>query len=226
MLWRLTLKTNPVDAEHIGQVLEPYVLAVSWYEDSEREELWVLEATVAKEPDLSFFQALVDATADLKGFAPLKITAQPIEDQDWLEATWRSFPPLTVGAFYIYGSHCAADVPPSLKGIEINAATAFGSGEHETTQGCLTVLCELAKEHQFDCILDMGCGSGILGIAASKLWQVPVVAADNDPESVKVTTGNAQLNKCAALIRPHVSAGFQNPQISEQGPYNLIVANI
>jgi ribosomal protein L11 methyltransferase len=111
--------------------------------------------------------------------------------------------------------------------LEINAATAFGSGEHETTTGCLLTLDDLATEgRQFQKPLDMGCGSGILAIAIAKTWNIPVVAADNDPESIRVTQYNATLNQCANQIKSYVSEGFESKEIQDDGPYDLIVANI
>jgi ribosomal protein L11 methyltransferase len=111
--------------------------------------------------------------------------------------------------------------------IEINAATAFGSGEHETTTGCLLTLDTLAKQGRlFRKPLDMGCGSGILAIAIAKTWGIPVAAVDNDPESVRVTANNAILNQCAGLITAYCSEGFSSPDIHTAAPFDLIVANI
>ena len=76
----------------------------------------------------------------------------------------------------------------------MNAATAFGSGEHPTTTGCLMELSAILLD-AFPpdlSVLDMGCGSGILGIAAKKKWvEAIVIAVDNDAESVRVASKNA-----------------------------------
>lgn len=226
LLWSLQLQTNQYDADMLGAALEPYVLAVSWYEHPKNEAVWVVEATTKEKPDLGFMQLILDAAAQLAEMDAPEMTLQPIEEQDWLEATWRNFPPITIGGFYVYGSHAKSEVPQGLRGIEINAATAFGSGEHETTRGCLTALSDLEKTHFFRRILDMGCGSGILGIAAAKLWRVPILAADCDPESVRVTAGNVKLNQVENYVIPVCSDGFSDTAVQDRGPYDLIVANI
>jgi ribosomal protein L11 methyltransferase len=155
------------------------------------------------------------------------LTIETMPETDWLEATWRSFPPQQIGRYYVYGSHSTPQPPEDSVPLEINAATAFGSGEHETTTGCLLTLDDLASEgRQFQKPLDMGCGSGILAIAIAKTWGVPVVAADNDPESVRVTHYNASLNQCPHQIKAFVSEGFESKEIQAQGLYDLIVANI
>ena len=91
------------------------------------------------------------------------------------------------GRFYMYGSHETKAPPPGVRPLLVDAGAAFGSGEHGTTCGCLEALQMLAKKRRFARILDMGCGSGILAIAAAKLWKVAVLAADIDAVAVRVT---------------------------------------
>jgi ribosomal protein L11 methyltransferase len=153
------------------------------------------------------------------------INITPVDDTDWLEACYIGMPAQHFGRFYIYGSHIKDPVPEGLLPVLVDAATAFGSGEHPTTAGCLKLLSRLSDTHNFKTILDMGCGSGILGIASKKCWpQASVILADNDAESVRVATLNASANQ--ADITCYQSEGFSNSLITNAGPFDLTLANI
>jgi ribosomal protein L11 methyltransferase len=103
---------------------------------------------------------------------------------------------------------------------------AFGSGEHATTRGCLLALDDLARRRRLRRVLDLGCGSGVLAIAAAKTWPARVLAADNDPVAVAVAAENAALNGVADRVRVVESDGYRHPAIGAGGPYDLILANI
>ncbi len=229
-LWRLSCDTTAQVADTLSQVLEDHVLAVSFYEVSEEKNHWIVEATLKttdeESPDKAFYQNLVTQSTAPGTIAP-QLTLEPLPETDWLEQTWKNFPPRHIGQFYVYGSHTKAAPPAGLIGLEINAATAFGSGEHATTTGCLMTLDELKESGlTIQRPLDMGCGSGILAMAAAKLWNIPVLAVDNDPESVRVTLENAKVNHCDHLIEGLCNEGFDGAAIKERGPFDLIVANI
>lgn len=226
MFWRLFLQTTQDLAPVFEESLAPYAVAVSWYEANEEGTIWTVDATMSTKPDVHFMQAIIDVAAQLMGVLPPQIKVEKIPDTDWMEATWKNFPPRQIGRFYVYGSHSKLPVPENLIGLEINAATAFGSGEHETTTGCLLTLEDLSKDHQFSKPLDMGCGSGILAMAITKLWSIPVLAVDNDPESVRVTKENAIINQCQSFLEAFCSEGFSDDRVQKKGPYDLIVANI
>lgn len=223
--WRIHFTCPMEQADALAGALDPYSLAVSTYETRD-ETIWTVEATAIVQPSLAEVQSSLSVIATLFGYEVPQVYVEPLPDTDWLEATWKNFPPREIGPFYVYGSHSKAPVPDSLIGLEVNAATAFGSGEHETTTGCLLALAKLKETLHFTNPLDMGCGSGILAMATAKLWNVPVTAADNDPESVRVTIENAQMNGCQDLITAIVSEGFANQEVIQRGPFDLIVANI
>jgi ribosomal protein L11 methyltransferase len=75
-------------------------------------------------------------------------------------------------------------------------------------------------------IVDVGCGSGILAIAAAKLWKRAVIGGDNDAQAVGVAIENAALNGVAPLCRFVTSIGLEAPELSKAAPYDLIIANI
>ncbi|MEM7679668.1 MAG: 50S ribosomal protein L11 methyltransferase [Pseudomonadota bacterium] len=162
------------------------------------------------------------------------IQIEEIPEKDWLKESYKQFPPFSVGPFFIYGSHYDAHaenkVPEGQMGLQIDAATAFGSGEHGTTKGCLQAMLDL--KGQGVCpwnVLDIGCGSGILSIAAWKLWKTPILAVDIEDEAVRVTGHHCELNKVpqsAGNVTAMQSDGFQAGDISKKGPFELILANL
>jgi len=226
MFWKILFQCESVYASILSDALEPHVLSVAYFKTKD-PHFWTIEGITTTQPrEQDILQTLKPACA-LLGIAIPCITIEELPDTDWLETTWRNFPPRQIGQYYIYGSHTSPHPPKGSVMLEINAATAFGSGEHETTTGCLLILNDLAIQGQrFQKPLDMGCGSGILGIAIAKTWNVSVVAADDDSESIKVATHNAALNKCPSLLKAILSSGFNNSEVCTQGPYDLIVANI
>lgn len=112
--------------------------------------------------------------------------------------------------------------------LEIMAGQAFGNGAHESTRGALAALDLLNQERrEFRNILDVGCGSGILALAAAKLWpDARVTATDILPEAVEATWRNAEHNNLSGRIRTLRSDGYSHAEIQTQKPYDLILCNI
>lgn len=207
-------------AEELSLALEEEALSSSWYEIE--PENWVFQA-IYKEDQEFLLRDKLTAFFLGKGFPLPKLTESKLEDKDWVSAVYRNFPPLTIGRFYIYGSHIQAAPPASLISLRVEAATAFGSGQHESTEGCLKALSLLDEQCSFTTPLDMGCGSGILALAMAALWKAPVLACDNDPEAVRVTIENGRKNSLNHLIQAEVSEGFAALQ---DKTFDIITANI
>src|SRR5262249_1682183 len=115
-------------------------------------------------------------------------------------------------------SHCIA--------IQIEAATAFGTGHHGTTRGCLLALDALTRNTRPRHILDLGTGSGVLAIAAAKLLRRPVLATDIDARSVETARANARLNGVGTFVTGVQAADLRAPQIVAQAPFDLVLSNI
>ena len=151
-----------------------------------------------------------------------------LESANWLKDYVIQFAPVEVEDFLIYGVH-EKEAPKTDKlAIRIYAATAFGS-EHQTTKSCLKALSELNKKNVPHArILDVGTGSGILSLAAAKLWgkTTHVTAVDIDEEAVIVTRSNAEDNGLEKFITTGVSNGYQSELVSKNAPYDIIFANI
>lgn len=180
-------------------------------------------------PDLhAMSAALQDALGMIVTAGDLKI--QVIPDVNWLEESYKSFPAFFIGPFYIYGSHHTETPPADCIPLQIDAATAFGSGEHGTTRGCLEALIRL-KDEGFSpqTILDMGSGSGILAIAAWKLWEKPVLAVDIDTEATIVASRHRDLNVIPGGESGMVCLtgdGYRADTVLQHSGFDLILANI
>ncbi len=178
-------------------------------------------------PDISAIHQI--AARALQAPQDADICMEFVAEHDYLSENRKSFPPLKIGRFWIYGSHITQTPPKTLQPILIDAAQAFGSGTHPTTHGCLLALGDIKTlKTRPQNILDMGCGSAILAIAASHLFpNACVMAADNDPISVRTAAENRQLNNVSRRQMKTVhSAGFSNRALSRIGSYDVILANI
>lgn len=155
----------------------------------------------------------------------LEIAAVPAED--WVAATQLRLPPILAGRFVVHGSHARNQLPPGRVPIEIDAGLAFGSGEHATTRSCLLAIDRLARQRRFRRVLDLGCGSGVLAIAAARCWPAArIVAVDNDRVAVRVAAENVRLNLPSSHVRVELADGYRHPAVVRGGPFDLILANI
>lgn len=207
-------------AEELSTLLEEEALSISWYEMAQNK--WALQVVYCPTEE-SLLNQKVRNFFENNELGDPSLSMGPLPQEDWVASVYQTFPPLKIGRFYIYGSHIQETTPEDLVSLQIDAATAFGSGQHESTEGCLMALSLLADHVSFKRPLDMGCGSGILALAMASLWQVPTLACDNDPEAVRVAGENAKLNHLESLIKVQVSEGFAE---IKHGQYDVITANI
>ena len=150
----------------------------------------------------------------------------PVPDVDWVRRSLEGLAPVTAGRFFLHGSHDRDRRRSGGHSFEIDAGTAFGTGHHGTTAGCLMILDAILKQRMPQRIFDLGCGTGVLAIAAAKACHVRVLATDIDPEAVRVTKLNAILNNLGPQVRALTAAGLHHHAIREAGPFDLIFANI
>lgn len=224
-LWKVELgfdsDLSGARAGEIGDLLED--LAVSVFVknlEATDGDKWTVTLTTMGEPDTAAIEKRLEGL-----LTPKSVTAEKLPEQDWLMHVHENFPPVTLGGFFIYGSHYEGALPDDKIPLKIDAATAFGSGEHETTKGCLLALEELLPQKDFAKGLDMGCGSGILAIAMKKLRpEIAVTAMDIDPESVTVTKRHALMNGCGLVAAS--GDGYKTPLAQNNAPYDIVAANI
>ncbi|MGC1886760.1 MAG: 50S ribosomal protein L11 methyltransferase, partial [Stellaceae bacterium] len=145
---RLFAQVHGADAANaVFALLDDNADAVSAFETAPEE--WRVEAyrqSPLLDAELGAQLALAVAAA---GGTLAEFGEEPLPDRDWLAENRLSFPPLRVGRFFVYGSHHDGKVPAGAIGIAIDAATAFGTGEHPSTRGCLLALERLARRRQF-----------------------------------------------------------------------------
>lgn len=195
---------------------------------------WIVQWLFEDKPDMGVFAGIIEGLRGRLIPDMPEVTAQSLnleempDSTDWLAQSYRQFEPFHESGFYIYGSHIQKPEPGDDIPLQIDAATAFGSGEHGTTAGCLAVLRGL-KDAGFgpNAVLDVGTGSGILAIAAWQLWDVPVIATDIDPESVEVTLRHARMNGVPDNALDCFQAnGFAAAKLQHKSHWDLVIANI
>lgn len=220
--WQVTFAPQSQTSEELSDFLEQYfeVIACNYTEQEQEQYVGYLSHPL-DEKDLQ-------KSAKKSGIELPYFECEFIPATNWLTKNVIKFDPIETGDFLIYGNH-EEQAPKSDKlAIRIYAATAFGSGQHQTTKSCLKLL-SLLNSNGFRAkkILDMGSGSGILALAALKLWQEAyAVAADIDEEAVIVTMQNATDNDIAKRLDAFASNGYQNKQIANNAKYDLIFSNI
>jgi ribosomal protein L11 methyltransferase len=128
------------------------------------------------------------------------------------------------GRFFIYGMHDLGAVPVNAVALRIEAGAAFGTGHHGTTTGCLLAYDRLLKQRRFEKVLDVGTGTGVLAIAARKCGARVAVGTDIDPISVRIAQENARINQTPARM-VHAN-GLDHSSVRNEGPYDLVFANI
>ena len=185
---------------------------------------WQLAIHFRGPPDEAAVRAQVALTAGAA--AARTLTFEAIADTDWVAQSLAGLPPVRVGRFVVHGAHDRARATVNAIGIEIEAALAFGTGHHGTTRGCLLALHDLAKRGRARRVLDVGTGSGVLAIAAAKVFRTAVTASDIDPVAVHAARANARLNRVAPMVRVVRAAGAKGRAITLAAPYDLIFANI
>jgi ribosomal protein L11 methyltransferase len=200
--------------------LDPDEAAVSAFEVGGG---WCVEVHLAHAPDEAALTTLVGAVCG--GSVP-KISFESVAEKDWVAASLEGLAPVPVGRFIVHGAHDRARVKPDQIGIEIEAALAFGTGHHGTTQGCLAAIDRALKVRPPRRVLDIGTGTGVLAIAVASATKRKVVAGEIDLRSVEATKENARLNRVGNLVLTLQSDGVRHAAIRAGAPYDFVLANI
>ncbi len=232
--WKLTLPCTRAEAEAIDaaddlDIFPPPVFMTCEITPDDADD-WQLEAFFDGKPGADALKAVRALVPSAGG-----ITAKPVPvpDQDWVTLSQAGLEPVQAGRFFVHTAAHAGAIPPGTRAFQIEASRAFGTGHHQTTSGCLTMLDRLKRQgFQSRNLIDIGTGTGLLAFAALHLWPgAYATASDIDPASIDVTRENAAINGVATgLERGQVALaaapGLQHPLLINRAPYDLIIANI
>ncbi len=234
MAWlTLIVNADARDAEALSEaLLELGALSVDVHDahaDTEAEQpifgepgepppsLWSHSRVTALFPADARVEEVLCQAAESAGLQHLPAyRLETLEDNDWVRLTQAQFDPIRISdrLWIVPTWHAPSD--PAAINIVLDPGLAFGTGSHPTTQLCLRWLDANIKGGES--ILDYGCGSGILAIAALKLGAGSAIGVDLDPQAVQASRDNAQANQ--------VAGHFYVPDEAPQGQFDIVVANI
>ena len=220
----LTTLPGRINASDLGDALErltPEPIGVGVFELEDGSGLWEVGAYFAEKPD-DISLALLAAVFQAEEF---KISELP--QIDWVSKVQRSLKPVVAGRFFVYGSHDSDKVPPDCEPLLIEASMAFGTGHHGTTKGCLLALEQLITDgFKAKNVIDVGCGTAVLAMAAARIFSANVIASDIDSVAHSVAKMNILANGLDRNIQCFEASGFAHEQIKTKNPFDLIFANI
>jgi ribosomal protein L11 methyltransferase len=234
--WKVTLPCTRGEAEALKEDISPLalldvppVLMTSEADASDRDA-WRLDAYFGEEPTGEMLAQLSELAPSAGGIAP---RVEEVEDRDWVTLSQQGLEPIQAGRFFVHTPLHRDQRPEGAIALEIDAGRAFGTGQHETTSGCLIGLSRLKEGGaNFADILDLGTGTGLLAFAALCLWPAArALASDIDPVAIDVAAENAainavQLGRARGQLELTVAAGMEHPRLKTRAPYDLIIANI
>jgi ribosomal protein L11 methyltransferase len=235
-VYRLTttrsIATRVADALGDGELVFAFADAAGAFDHG--DGTWGVEAYFPEALDEA---DLAESLADLleaDGIVPreaalatlARATQRPLDGADWAAIGLDALPPIAAGRFRVFGEH---NRPESLARADvlIEASSAFGSGDHASTQLSLAGLDEILKLARPRNVLDLGTGTGILGLAFARLAPtVPVTATDIAPHAVATAERNRRLNGVDRAFRALTADGLTDVRIARAAPFDLVLANI
>ncbi len=224
-LWCVGVSVPAAAVDLVEDMLGDDALAVSRFEDG-GPDIWRVEALFPHAPLSDHIEARLALASAASGCTLGTPTVIPVAQRDWVRESQENLPPIRAGRFYIHGSHDPATTCANLIDLLVDAGPAFGTGRHGSTYGCLQAI-EILRWKPIRHALDLGCGTGLLALAMTKIWPAAQIAAsDIDPDAVRTTRENARVNRVAGRVRPVVSDGLARRRTERTGGYQLIVANI
>jgi len=234
--WKVTLPCTKAEAEALKDDISPLawldfppVLMTSEADGAQPDE-WRLDAYFEGEPTAETIRLLAALAPSAAGAEP---AVERVEDCDWVTLSQQGLEPIAAGRFFVHTPAHRDAVPAGAIALEIDAGRAFGTGQHETTTGCLIALGALkAKGAAVADFVDLGTGTGLLAFAALKLWPAARAAAsDNDPVAIEVSEENSAINqvrlgRARGQLELLVAEGMDHPRLQARAPYDLVIANI
>ncbi|HMJ88265.1 MAG TPA: 50S ribosomal protein L11 methyltransferase [Candidatus Acidoferrum sp.] len=225
-LWRVSIETSSEAEDAVSELLTRVARSPSSvYADAETHETivsaFVSKLTSAQRETLRIgLTTLREVGLDVR---PGKLSVRKIRRENWAESWKRHFKPLEVSARLLVKPSWSKRKPKRGQAVVIlDPGLSFGTGQHPTTGFCLEQLARLRRDHEKQSLLDVGCGSGILAIAATKLGYAPVEAFDFDPEAVRVAKENARVNR----VQPRISRRDLTKLPVQGKRFDVVCANL
>lgn len=217
------VRANEADAKRVAdRLLERFFEdegAVGAFEAP--DGAWFAEAHFPVLPDKVLIAAAIGEI--LKN---AEIEYETLAAKDWIAASLEGLKIVRAGRFAVHGAHDRDKIAANEIGIEIEAALAFGTGHHGTTLGCLRALERIAWREKPRRMLDVGSGTGVLAIAAARVFNAPVIATEIDRASVVIARENVRANGVGPRVGVLHAGGLSLPLIAQYAPYDLVFANI
>jgi ribosomal protein L11 methyltransferase len=233
MSWRVTLACTRAEAEALPDADDLFAFSdappvlVADEPDPHRPDDWRLHAYFDEQPTT---QELILLRRLAKGSDP---ELEHLGETDWVTLSQAGLEPIRAGRFFVHTPTHREAIPAGATAFEIDAGLAFGTGQHDTTAGCLAALDRLESAGEtFANIVDIGTGTGLLAFAALALWpEARGIATDIDPISIDVTRDNAAINRVKLGHAPGelllaVADGMDHPLLTARAPFDLLIANI
>ena len=225
---RLYVTSTEKDAARILDILSEVFgeedFAVGTTEVDEKRDIWEASVYMMVEDEDEVHRRIAEGLAH--AYPDASIEREVIPDVDWIAKSLEGLKPVRAGRFLVHGSHDRDKVKANDIALEIDAGQAFGTGHHGTTAGCLEMIEAVARARPIRRALDLGTGSGVLALGLRKIRNIPILATDIDPVAVAVAKDNVRRNGISSGIRLETAPGFHSPAFAEEGPFDLIIANI
>lgn len=214
-----------------AEFFNEYDCSISYYEfddtkhiDPEEDDMWKFEVYFSDEEFIENILGRLKIYFNDQNIEFSELEYNELENIDWVKSVHENLPDYKIGDFLICSPEKETSNAKKYK-IKIAAARAFGTGGHETTSMCIKAIQDISKKNKIENALDVGTGSGILGIAIRLINKYSnVFASDIDKDAVIIAKQNSIINK--TKINALVGIGYKNKVILENKPYKLICANI
>ena len=204
----------------LGELLVPEALAVTLFED--KADGYAVEAYYQVAPALASLEEALAALGPGLG----RPAFYEVADENWVALSQALLPPVRAGRFLVHGGHDRRRIGVRRGAIEIEAGEAFGTAHSATTALCLEAIDRLTRRRRFARVLDLGCGTGILGVAVARAQPAArVLASDCDPLATAIARANARLNRVAWRLRVIDAVGFAHAEL-RAGGFDLVLANL
>lgn len=202
-IWKLSFPSRyymlPIFEEYFANTTDNiccYELSSKTVE-SMADDLWCFEAYLEDYMDTEIVKNSLQKIAPEWMFAD-KLEIIKLEDIDWAKKVQENFTPMEIGTFFITNPDNANLCPKGKNAIIIEASRAFGTGEHQTTQGCIEAI-ESLQNQNYTNIIDIGTGTGILAIVANKIWpKAEIIGSDIEEAAIEISKSHATTNNVRA----------------------------